>query len=145
MIFDKTLQFSDSQVLTSNGVSTNAVDLGNPLTRGQVGGGHPLSAVIVLPAAPDFTTGDESYQFQLITSANADLSSATVLNQRAPAGAIPAGTRMVMGIPIEGLKRFIGMNYNLGGTTPTLTVTSFLTDEPVSENTDYASAVSQPV
>jgi hypothetical protein len=150
MIIDKNALFSDAQVLTSTGVSTNSFDAGNPATRGQIGAGHPLFAVVTLPSAPDFTTGDETYKAQLITSTSASLTSPTVLAERAfPVAAIPAGTRVAMGVPQDGVKRYLGMNYVLGGTTPTLTVTAFLTDEVPNEapgnSSAYSSAVNQPV
>lgn len=127
MIMDERLLFSDGQALTGTAASTNVVDL---TTARQIGKGRPLYLVITLDVAADDTTGDETYSAQLQTDDNEAFSSAASLG-----GAItitrgdPAGTKYVATIPYENVERYLRINYTLGGTTPTVTLNAWLTDQ----------------
>lgn len=128
MILDVQNQASDTQAVTADAVSTNAIDLGNPTVKNEIGGGEPMAMVIGIDVAADFTTGDETYVFELIQSANANLSSPDILASRAiVAGSLTVGSYHVIGVPPKSVtKRYLGMNYNTGGTSPSVTVSTWL-------------------
>lgn len=126
MILDAQGLLSDAQALTVTAVSTNTYDsgaAGNDITVGE-----PLVMVIQVDVAADFTTTDETYQFTFIQSANAALTSETTLVSRTIAASLlTAGSIHIVPIP-QGAKtqRYVGARYVLAGTTPTVTVTSFI-------------------
>lgn len=128
MLIDAECLLSDAQALTATAVSTNTYDTGAAGNSIEIG--EPLAMVITVGVAADATTGDETYQFQVIQSANANLSSHDVLSQTDTSfvtrATLVAGAKVVMPIPPGKTKRYLGLRYVLGGTTPTLTVTSFI-------------------
>jgi hypothetical protein len=75
--------------------------------------------------AADAGTGDETYEFQLITSASADLSSPTVIASRAISRTLlTAGSQHFLDVPMGVItQRYLGARLVLGGTTPTITAT----------------------
>jgi hypothetical protein len=136
MILDAQNMLSDSQAVTADAVSANTIDLANPTEKNEIGAGEPLTAVIAVEVAADFTTGDETYEFQLIQSANADLSSPDVLASRAiVAGSLTAGSIHYLPVPPGSVtKRYLGLNYNVGGTSPSITVSAFIQPQSMIEN-----------
>jgi len=131
MILDAQTLLSDAQAVTADAVSTNTVDLGNVTPKRSLGDGEPMCVVVQVDVAADATTGDETYVFEFIQSANANLSSADVLVSRDIARAsLTAGSVHVIGIPPKAVtKQYVGLNYNVGGTTPTITCTSWITSQ----------------
>lgn len=126
MFLDALLLLSDAQALSATGFSTNTVDLGNVTPKRDIGVGEPMCVVFTVDVAADVANGDETYTFQFVQSANANLSSPDVLAQVAIARAtLVAGYGFILPIP-EGLitKQYIGVQYTLGGTTPSITVTA---------------------
>lgn len=129
MFLDSQLLLSDAQALTATAVSTNTID--TALATNEFGAGEPLALVFTVDVAADAASTDETYQFQLIQSANANLSSQDVLLQTDTAyitrSVLVAGYKIVIPIP-PGMKskRYIGARYVLGGTTPSITVTAFV-------------------
>lgn len=119
-------QLSDSQAVTTDAVSTNSFDTG--AAGNDIGTGEPLCLDITVEVAADATTGDETYTFEAIQSAAAALSSPDVLAARTIAAAtLVAGFNFQIPIPPGAKsKRYLGANYNTGGTTPGITVTSFI-------------------
>ena len=127
MFIDKNLEFSDSQALTATAVSQNVIDLG---ADEDIGPGEDLFAVVVVEVAPDHTTGDETYVATVQTGSTAtptDLIGSIVIPRTAKKGD-------VFFMPIASHNdRYLRMNFTLGGTTPTITVSAFLTvEEPSS-------------
>lgn len=119
MLTDALLQLSTAQVVTATAVSTNTIDLG---TNRDIGAGEDLYAIFTVDEAAA-AVGAATVTFQVITSAAADLSSATVLVQT---GAI-AKTDLTLGrrpiclcIPPSALlaqpigQRYFGVNYSIG-------------------------------
>jgi hypothetical protein len=129
MYLDSQLLLSDAQALTATAVSTNTID--TALATNEIGIGEPMALVFVVDTAADTVSGDETYQFQLIQSANANLSSQDVLLQTDTSyitrATLVAGYKVVIPLP-AGMKtkRYLGARYVLGGTTPSVTVTAFL-------------------
>ena len=128
MILDAQNLLSDAQALTATAVSTNTIDLGNVTPKRGIGAGEPMTLMFQVDVAADHTSGNETYQFDLIQSANADLSSADTLESRVISYAdLTAGAIHYVPVPPGSItKRYIGANYTLGGTTPTITVTCAL-------------------
>jgi hypothetical protein len=134
MYLDVLTRVSAAQAVTATAVSTNTIDLGSPVPKREIGTGEAIGFGVAINVAADATTGDETYTFEVIQSANADLSAPDVIASRvvtaaqATAGQLAAGTTLFIPIP-QGLpqKQFLGMRYTTGGTTPSVTVTAWLT------------------
>jgi hypothetical protein len=77
MITDALLQLSSAQTVTTSAVSTNTIDLSQNRDIGQ---GVDLYAVFTVDEAAT-ASGAATVNFQVITSASANLSSPTVLGQ----------------------------------------------------------------
>lgn len=124
MLLDAQLQFSASQAITVDAVSTNIIDLG---VARQIGVGEPMVVFIAVIVAADATTGDETYSFELQTDDNSSFSSATTLfDQDIPRANLTLGSQHVIAIPTARVERYIRLNYDVGGTTPTITVSAWL-------------------
>lgn len=128
MFMDALLMVSDAQALSATALSTNTVDLGAPTVKRRIGTGEPIALAVQIDTGADFTTGDETYEIQLIQSANANLSSSDILARYpllASSGALGTGKKFKLGLP-AGFpnKQYIGANYVLGGTTPSVTLTA---------------------
>lgn len=141
MIFDVLNQVSDAQSLTATALSDKSIDLGNVTVKRRVGTGEPMTWAVQVDVAADHTTGNETYQVDVVQSDNADLSSADVLESQVISYAdLTAGAVRYIDMPVKTpTKRYIGLQYTLGGTTPTITVTAFLQPRNMIEaRNDYA-------
>ena len=123
---DAQTQICSTQAFTANAVSENTYDsgaAGNDITEGE-----PMGLGIDVTVAADATTGDETYEFQAIQSAAADLSSPDVLALIRPARVdLTVGKRLVLPLPPGSkTKRYLGLNVNVGGTTPSITINTFI-------------------
>lgn len=136
---------SDAQALTATAVCTDKVDTHAVTPIREIGTGNPLGFGISVDVAADFTTGDETYQFDIVSDTDAALGSPTVhASFVLTAAQLPLAKTWFLplppGMPTE---RFLGLRYTLGGTTPLLTVTAWLTtlsafaQEPVSYAKGY--------
>lgn len=129
MLIDSLLLLADAQAFSATGFSTNTIDLGllTPAQR-DIFVGEQVGVVVTVDVAADATTGDETYRFDFVQSANANLSSPDILAQIAiPRATLVAGHSFFLPVPWGQLtKRYIGMQLTLGGTTPSITVTMFL-------------------
>lgn len=129
MFIDSLGLLSDAQAVAATAVSTNTIDLGDVTPKREVGSGEPLAMVVCVDVAADATTGDETYQFNFVSDDAAALSSVTVLAERLISRTLlTAGSIHVVPVPPgTPSERYIGAQYVLGGTTPSITVTTFLT------------------
>lgn len=125
MILDGQTLVWDAAAITADAASTNTYDTGS--AGRDISVGEPLALFISVDVAADFTTGDETYAFQIIQSANANLSSPDILTVRTITAAnLTAGTIHVIPLPSGALtKRYLGAYVDVGGTTPTITVTAW--------------------
>lgn len=123
MIIDSRLEFSDAQALTATAVSTNVIDLG---ADRDIGPGKAMWLVVSVDVAADATTGDETYQVD-IQSGSTATPTAVIASLVIPRGTA-AGSRFVLGFPWAN-ERYLRLNNVLGGTTPTITLSAWLTDQ----------------
>jgi len=138
MFIDAQSQFSDAQALTTTAVGTNVIDL---LSDSSIGNGEPLAVVFVVDVAADQTTGDEDYTFDVEYASNAaQTTGRQLIGRRAFESGTPdapaqdadllvAGFTFSIPLPPTALtesERYIGVRYVLAGTSPTITVTSYL-------------------
>jgi hypothetical protein len=140
-IIDKYNHYSDAQALTATAASTDYVDHG---ADRNLGIGEPLAVVVHVDVALDGTTGDETYSAVLQTDDNTSFSSATtVVALPTMTRGDAAGTRYVAVLPPNTtVERYTRVSYTLGGTTPTGTVTAYLTPlSMIQNNVDYADAI----
>lgn len=124
MIYDNHNIFSDAQALTATAVSTNVIDLGKD---GNVGIGEEMAVQITLDALADGTDTNETYSVDIQTDDNVGFSSATVIGTIAITRGSAAGTKKVIMLPKDtSAERYLRLNYTLGGTTPSVTLTAVL-------------------
>lgn len=127
MITDAQCTLSDAQALTVTAYSTNTFD--TLLAGNNIAAGEPLAIMFTVDVAAKLSDADETYQFGVIQSANANLSSEDVLIQTTTAfltkAVLVAGYKFALPIPPHSkTKRYLGVKYTLGGTNPAVTVTS---------------------
>jgi hypothetical protein len=138
MILDAQMQFSDSQAITADAVGTNVIDLGADRS---IGTGEPMAVVFVVEVAADQTTGDEDYTFDVEYASDAaqttgrKLIGRRVFESGAPtapamdADLLVAGYKFYIPIPptvLSESERYLGIRYDVTGTTPTITCSAYL-------------------
>lgn len=118
MITDALLQLSSAQAVTSTAVSTNAIDLG---VARDVGPGEDMFVEITVDTTAT-AAGAATVQFQIISSAAANLGSPTILVQTDAIGKaeLTAGRRPIaLRIPHTVLaaqpigQRYLGLQYTV--------------------------------
>lgn len=128
MILDKQLAFSEAQAVSgaTTSYSTNIVDLS--VARPNIGAGQNLYVVVNVDVAAGGTTPTMAVLIQ--TDDNEAFSSGTTLvtGQTYAQAALGLSTQIVIPVPLEGVERYIRVGYTLGGTTPTITVSTHLTE-----------------
>jgi hypothetical protein len=128
MILDSLLQVSVAQAVTTAAYSTFSVDLDSPTVKRQVGTGQRLSAIVVVTtaAAGDSASFTDTFDFLLVQSASADLSSHdTLLTVRPAAAALVAGYMFEVPVPFgKPTKQYLGLRY-APGTGDTITVSAW--------------------
>lgn len=133
MILDSQNLFSDAQALTASGASTNLIDLG---ADGNIGIGESMAIVVVVDVAADGTTTDETYVFDIQTDDNTAFSSAATITSRSIGYAtLTAGSKHILSIPPDTrMERYVRVYATLGGTTPSITFTAWLTPVSLIQN-----------
>ena len=120
---DLQTKLSSAQALTATADSTNYYDT---TTAYDMSRGEPLAMVITVDTAADVASGNETYAFALETDDNTSFSSATTLVSKTIAGAsLTAGSQHILAFQ-TGAERYLQAVYTLGGTTPSITVTTEL-------------------
>jgi len=123
MFIDSQLEFSTKQALTATAVSTNVIDLGSDR---DVGPGAPLWLVISCDVALAGTA--PTLDVALQTDSVEAMSSSSVIVSGQQQTAMAAGDKIVLAVP-NANQQFLRVNYTLGGTSPTATVSAWLTDQ----------------
>lgn len=141
MILDKELQFSDAQALTGSAASTSVVNLG---AASKLFTGEPMAVLVTVDVAADVASGDETYAFALQTDDAVGFGSPTELVSRSIDKALlTAGSKHTLVVPFEAsVEQYLRLNYTLGGTTPSVTVTAHLVPSTfIDKFTTYPDAV----
>jgi hypothetical protein len=138
MILDVQNLFSDAQAVTADVVGTNVIDLSSDRS---IGTGEPMAVLFTVDVAADQTTGDEDYSFDVEFASDAAQTTARQLIGRrvfesgtpdAPAqdaDLLVAGFSFSIPIPATKLsegEQYLGIRYDVTGTTPTITMTAHL-------------------
>lgn len=121
MYIDSQLLLSKEQTVTADAASTNVIDLG---VSQDIGRGEPMAVVVVVNEGADFTTEDETYAFQVRTGST-DTPTTVIASQAIDASDLVAGSRHVLPIGFSN-DRYLAAYYDVDGTTPSVTVTTFL-------------------
>ena len=135
MILDAQLQLSSSQALSSAGstASTNSIDLEQDRN---IGIGEPMSVVIFCKTALAGTS--PTLQASIQTDDNSGFSSAATIITSQTLSAMAAGDKLVVPFPANASsERYVRVNYTLGGTTPSATVSAFLVPTSSIQNDAY--------
>tara|TARA_R100000544_G_scaffold34430_1_gene21200 strand:- start:151 stop:564 length:414 start_codon:yes stop_codon:yes gene_type:complete len=118
MLIDYNLQMSDAQSVTADAPSTNVIDLGSDR---DIGPGEDMKIVVTFDVAMGGSNPTLAVQVQ--TDDNSSFSSAsTILTSRSIAAAA-VGHTLVLGLP-DTNERYMRLNYDVGGTSPTMTVSA---------------------
>jgi hypothetical protein len=90
-----------------------------------------MGFLITVDVAADATTGDETYQFDIVTDEDSAFGSVLVLISYVISRTLlTAGSRWFLAIPpYQPRERYISLRYTLGGTTPSITVTAALSPQ----------------
>jgi hypothetical protein len=142
MYIDAQTLMWNATALTSDAASTNTYDTG--AAGNDISVGEPLVAVIQVDVAADYTSENETYEFQVIQSAAANLGSADILCLIQPAASLlTVNSIVILPIPAGTItKRYLGLYFNGGGTTPTITVTAwFAPASMIQRDKNYADAI----
>lgn len=146
MLLDAQNLFSDAQAVTADAVGTNVIDL---TVDRSIGNGEPMCVLFSVDVAADQTTGDEDYTFDVEYASNAAQSTGRQLIGRrvfesgtptAPAqdaDLLVAGYKFYIPIPptlLSESERYLGIRYDVTGTTPTITCTAALVPLSAVEN-----------
>ena len=124
MIYDAQNQYSNAQALSgTGGVSTNLIDHGAAERR--LGSGEPMGVGITVDVALAGTT--PTFVATLQSDDEVAFPSPGTVAQSPTYSALAAGARVIVPLPPgQATEQFTRLNYTLGGTTPTITVTAFL-------------------
>lgn len=126
---DKQNLVSDAQALTATAVSTDAIALG--AAGLDIAPGEPMGFTFQVDVAADFTSTNETYEFQIVTATASDLTTGQniIAGEAIVASELVAGYKFTLPVPlgrIASTATHIGVRYLLGGTSPTATMTAFL-------------------
>lgn len=141
MITDKLLRVSENQAVTVTAVSTDTIDL--KVAR-DMGEGHNLFMNFAVTAA---LTGGTSVKFEVISSANANLSSPTVIgsSDAIVTADLTAGKNVAVAINPQiasNGQQYLGARYTVSGTYSAGTVTADIVETVQDGQKYYASGFS---
>lgn len=129
-LLDAQNQYGFQQALSATGPSTNVIDHG---TQRDMGIGEPMVVELTVDVALAGTT--PTFQFALQTDSAVGFGTAVNVATSAQFSALAAAARTYLNLPpivtnttagTTGIKRYTRLNFTLGGTGPTITVTSYL-------------------
>lgn len=123
-MIDSSHLLSDSQALTETADSTNSVDFSSDRDMGR---GEPWAMVMVVETAADTADADETYAIALETDSDSAFGSATTIySETLTAANLTAGSQHIFPLGVSN-ERYVQAVYTLGGTTPSVTVSTYLT------------------
>lgn len=124
--------FSDSQALTATGASTNIIDLGATgtvigapaaLVR-DIGKGNPIPIIVNLDVAAGGTSPTLDIAVQVDTTDAFSSPTTVATSEQVAGGAAGDSVYLDVYLPEGTNERYLRLNYTLGGTTPTYTLTA---------------------
>lgn len=123
MLTDYQATLSNDQALTATASSTNTYDSSAAY---DISRGEPLGVMVTVSVAADTGDADETYSFAVVTDDSAAFSTPTTLaSLTVPGASLAVGDKVIL--PFHtGMEQFTRVEYTLGGTTPSVTVTSEL-------------------
>ncbi len=131
---------SDSQAVTATAFSTHTIDLTNVSPKRDVSTGEPVGFGVNVEAALGGTT--PTLSIEAVQSDNANLASPDVIGSITPTQAqLGVGALHFVSLGTV-TKRYIGLRYTTGGTSPTITVSAWYGPRDLFSkvNTHYAKA-----
>ena len=124
--------FSDSQALTATGASTNIIDLGATgtvlnapaaLVR-DIGKGNPIPIIVNLDVAAGGTSPTLDIAVQVDTTDAFSSPTTVATSEQVAGGAAGDSVYLDVYLPEGTNERYLRLNYTLGGTSPTYTLTA---------------------
>lgn len=115
MITDSQLTLSSSQAVTASAVSGNTIDL---VSIRDAGAGEEFNAYVNVEIAAT-AAGAATVNFQIISSASANLSSPTILGQTdaIPKASLTVGAQIIIPVPRSFInqlgQRYLGLQYTV--------------------------------
>ena len=138
MIIDSQLMLGENQALASAATiaSTNVIDFGK--TGRRIGDGESMAIQVSVDVTAGGTTPTVSFVLYLDDTNGA--TTARWTSQVYAAAAIVAGAKFIVPVPQGLAGRYLGLQYIVGGTTPTMTLTATLvTDDGLQNEAVYPS------
>lgn len=133
MIIDALQRVSTAQALTATAASTDFLDLG---IERRIGTGETMCMLFTVNVALAGTS--PTINFTIQSDDNTSFSSAANIVVSPTFSALAAGTRYALVIPPGALtERYLRVNYTLGGTSPTITLTAGLQPVNMLQNDFY--------
>lgn len=128
-LIDNQLRLGTAQAFSATGGTTDYWDTGKAR---EIGNGEPLAMVFTVTTAADYTTTDETYSFAVQGDDNTGFSTPVLMasrlyslaNTNLPSTYLTAGKQVVVPIPPGFQERYLRGHLTLGGTTPSVTVTT---------------------
>lgn len=124
MIIDKRLQVASDQAFTATANSTDLIDLG---VARDIGRGQPLWMVAIAKVAMGGTS--PTLVLTVETDDNSSRSSTAVIASSKTYTALALGAAVVLPLPPGPYERYLGAKATMGGTSPTVTLDIFFTDQ----------------
>lgn len=125
MLLDNLNYFGKAVALSTDAYLTDKIDL---VAAGMLGSGTPMCVYINVDVAADGTTTDETYEFQVHTDGDEAFGSpTTIASKTITYAALAINTTHVIDIPENvATEQYLGLYFNGGGTSPTVTVTAWV-------------------
>lgn len=119
--------FDSAAALTSGTTaSANILDLG---IAAYLFDGLVMCVLVIINTSANYGSSDETYEFKVISSAATNMGTPTVhVDKTINGNILVANTtyKLVLGLPVgDKVLRYLGLSYVLGGTSPTITVSSY--------------------
>lgn len=129
-LIDNQLRLGSAQAFSASGATTDYWDTSKARNTGD---GEALCMVFTVTTAADYTTTDETYQFAIQCDDNTSFSSPATLLTRtisAASSGLAVGVRVVVPFPPGALvEQYVRGYLTLGGTTPSISVTTDIMPE----------------
>ena len=136
MYIDSRLQVSTAQALTATAVSTDTIDLGS--ADRIIGPGEDLWWIIAVKTGLAGTT--PTFLAAVETDTTSSFGTVRTVGQSAQFSSLPTGAFVIIPMPFDN-DRHLRLKYTLGGTSPTITVDAFLTDQEPTFLRSYTPAI----